>query len=366
MEREFKKLCDKINKCKNTKELYEILDKWSVDPSKINDWIDVILKNMYLILPQTLPYVIECLYANDNKIKFFFSNMLIEETYETIPFITNLEQIRISKEKYELLLPTLVRVAKKCYNGVADCMYLILLNNDPNGVLLKDEQKQEIVLSLEDKLPQIYNFIKNNDDIPQEVYSALEILLDVSCGFISEKIIEDIMKINTLTNLNQMCRLFLIKTALVNNFEYNKKFINDLAEDDLYISKLYSVLYRIGKTSEFPEKYLNLESFAKSNMIDWLRYPTELGEIPNTIEMLGNFEENDEIFFIYKFTCSKEVFKDKGEMLGVAGGYSKNDNKFEPSGFTFSKFESVEEDFIKQAKEVVSMIRDYWKKQVNQ
>ena len=155
------------------------------------------------------------------------SRQLLEETFETIPFVTNLEQIRISKEKFELLLPSLVRIVQKSYNGIADCMYLILLNNDPNGVFLTEEQRAGIINSIEDKLPKIYNYLSNNTDIPREVYTALEILLDVSCGFMSEEICKNIKAFNSLGNLDEMSKLFLIKTSLINGIEFNKDFISE-------------------------------------------------------------------------------------------------------------------------------------------
>lgn len=365
MENEFKLLCEKMNSCKNTKELFELLENWSVDPTKINDWVDIILKNLYVINPQILPYVIECLYASENKVKFFFSNMLLEETFETIPFITNLEQIRISKEKFELLLPSLVKIAQNSYNGIADCMYLILLNNDPNGVFLTEEQRAGIINSIEDKLPKIYNFLSNNTDIPREVYTALEILLDVSCGFKSEEICKNIKALNSLGKLDEMSKLFLIKTSLVNNLEFNKEFLKDLANKDLYVSRLYGILKKIDRTEVFPKEFLVQEKFAKSHMIDWLIYPTELGEEPKTIELVGTYEENEEIFYVYKFTSDKERFAVNGEMVGVTGGYPKDQTLFENSGFTFSQFETLKDDYINQGKELVNFIRECWKQQAN-
>lgn len=363
MENEFRSLCEKMNSCKNTKELFELLENWSVDPIQLNDWVDVILKNIYIINPQILPYVIECLYVSENKVKFFFSNMLLEETNETIPFITNLEQIRISKEKFELLLPSLVKIVQKSYNGIADCMYLILLNNDPNGVFLTEEQKNGIINSIEDKLPKIYNFLKNNTDIPREVYTALEIILDVSCGFMSEEISKNIKAFSSLGNLDEMSKLFLIKTSLINGIEFNKDFINDLVNKDLYVSRLYGILKKIDKIEEFPKEFLIQEKFAKSHMIDWLIYPTELGQEPNTIELAGTFEEDDEIFYVYKFTSEQDSFAQNGVMVGVTGGYSKDKNSLENSGFTFSQFETMENDYINQGKKLVNFIRECWKKE---
>ena len=65
--------------------------------------------------------------------------------------------------------------------------------------------------------------------------------------------------------------------------------------------------------------------------------------------------------FAYKF--SKKDFQVKGDMLGVVGGYPIDKVSSISSGYTFSKFEKVEDDWKKQANDLVKFISGYWKTQ---
>ncbi len=109
-------------------------------------------------------------------------------------------------------------------------------------------------------------------------------------------------------------------------------------------------------------KYLNdlsQETIAKSDMIRWLSYPTELGSKPDTIELLGSFVFNNTKCFAFSF--SKENFSIKGTLIGVSGGYPMDYISSVTCGYTFSKFEVLSEDWNAQALELVNFISDYWK-----
>ena len=94
-------------------------------------------------------------------------------------------------------------------------------------------------------------------------------------------------------------------------------------------------------------------------MVGWLKYPTELGKVPEEISLLESFEIDDEICYSYKFRASE--FWNQEEMIGVAGGYPKNEITARDCGWTFSKFEILEKDYQKQGRELVKFIQDYWK-----
>ena len=104
---------------------------------------------------------------------------------------------------------------------------------------------------------------------------------------------------------------------------------------------------------------ISQEMIAKSDMIRWLSYPTELGSKPDKIDLLGSFIFNDTKCFAFSFY--KEGFRIKGMLIGVSGGYPIDHISSETCGYTFSKFENLKEDWNAQAIELVSFINDYWK-----
>ena len=133
---------------------------------------------------------------------------------------------------------------------------------------------------------------------------------------------------------------------------------NKLKNDEKTLWQLYSILENLNLNDKYL-KDVSQEEIAKSDMIKWLFYPTELGSMPDKIELLGEIIYNDTRCFAYKF--SKEDFKIKGEMIGVAGGYPIDKISSRSSGHTFSKFELVSDDWKKQAYEILELISEHWK-----
>ena len=149
-----------------------------------------------------------------------------------------------------------------------------------------------------------------------------------------------------------------MKYKVINDMELNQDKINRIINEEGDID----TLYRIMENLNVNKKYLGdvtQEMIAKSAMIRWLIYPTELGDIPDTIELLGEFEFEDQICYAYKF--SKKDFKIEGELLGIVGGYEKDTISARSSGYTFSKFEPVAEDWETQGKALAQEIYDHWK-----
>ena len=53
-------------------------------------------------------------------------------------------------------------------------------------------------------------------------------------------------------------------------------------------------------------------------------------------------------------------------MLGVVGGYEKNKITTNDTGWTFSKFDLLEDDYMKQAFKLVEFMNDLWEERSNE
>jgi len=125
-----------------------------------------------------------------------------------------------------------------------------------------------------------------------------------------------------------------------------------IAADDAVRNMLYDGLEELNKINLFPKKFLNQEDLARSSMVKWLVYPTELGKMPNEIELLevktiqysdvGNADH-----YLWKFKSNDEYFKDKGWMFGMSGPYIENElPTTNAQDYTFSAFEKLEEKSV--------------------
>jgi len=66
----------------------------------------------------------------------------------------------------------------------------------------------------------------------------------------------------------------------------------DIAANSETRNWFYNALVKMGRSEIYPEEYRNQKSFAESNMVEWLVYPTELGRMPDEIELMNVFKRS--------------------------------------------------------------------------
>jgi hypothetical protein len=358
---DFLKLVEKINNLDvtNKNEINDILIGININEQNFNDWVNNIFSDkVNLFNMGKLPYIIDELYKSNDKYYFMLCCMLIESTCDKLEFITNLENYSLFKAKFETLVNTLVTVYEYVDNGIANCMALIILNNDPKFTFFNDELKERLTKATARKLNDIINYIKDKKkDVNPVVFNDLEVIVDLACYLKNQEINKLINEIDDLINNNNV-DIFIIKYKIINDLKTKKEKIECISKDEEKLITLYSVMERLGVNNIYLND-ISQEMIAKSDMIRWLSYPTELGSKPDKIELLGSFDFNNTKCFAFGF--SKDNFKIKGTLIGVSGGYPIDHISSVTCGYTFSKFEELSEDWKHQAFELANFISDYWK-----
>ncbi|MFC1834941.1 hypothetical protein ACFL2Q_09425 [Thermodesulfobacteriota bacterium] len=129
--------------------------------------------------------------------------------------------------------------------------------------------------------------------------------------------------------------------------EVDRQAFFDMAGSDEVRNWLYAVMKEKGKLSLFPEKYNTQEAFARCAMVLWLVYPTELGRVPDDIELMKvvsrDSKDSDVILDTYLFrfrTNAPNRWKRTGWIAGISGPYARKDAPTIRSlGSSFSSFE---------------------------
>ena len=280
-----------------------------------------------------------------------------------LPFITNLENYPISQEKLLIFKYPLIKVYETVDNGIANCMDLIVLNNDPNLELFDENDKKIMCNASIRKLNCIIDYFEKTEDINISVYNDLELIIDLAIYLKSSEINTLIEKLSNY-ELNFECKLFILKYKIINNMKINNNVITELLSNKDKINKLVNVLERIDALNLLPIDDIKQDEIARAEMINWLEYPTELGKKPDSIELLGKFDYNGYDCYAYKFKSND--FRIKDYMLGVVGGYEKNKITTNDTGWTFSKFDLLEDDYMKQAFKLVEFMNDLWEERSNE
>lgn len=354
---DFKELVEKVNSFNDKREIVDIVNNIAINSDNFNEWVNNIFsKKVDQFDMNKLPYLIDELYKTTDKIKFMLCCMLLESTCDKLAFVTNLEDYPLFVAKFEALINTLVTVYQRVDNGISDCMALIILKNDPKFEHFDNEQKNIIITVTKEKLRAILNYLKKGN-IDPSVYQTLEVIVDLACYLNDDEITTLINEIDDLGE-NGSADIFIIKYKIIKNLDIKDEKLSKLKNSKESLWTLYNVIEKLNMSAKYLSD-VTQESIAKSDMIKWLIYPTELGDYPDTIDLLGSFVYNNTRCYAYKF--SKNGFKIQGEMLGVAGGYPIDKVSSISSGYTFSKFENVSDNWEKEAEELVEFIANYWK-----
>ena len=356
---DFSKLIERVNVINpdDKNSIIDIVNNIDINEDNFDQWVDSIFSDKINLFDMgKLPYIIDELYKTNDKLKFMLCCMLLESTCDKLDFITNLEKYPLFVAKFEVLVNTLTTVYEHVDNGIANCVSLIIINNDPKFNYFDDDMKDRIINATKRKLKDILNYLKKQN-INFLVYEDLEVIVDMSC-YLNDKEISNIIDEIDHLGKNENADIFIMKYKIINNMKISDKKLKMLKQDSERLWLLYSIMEELNINNVYLND-VSQESIAKSNMIKWLKYPTELGGNPDKIELLGEFIYNNTKCFAYKF--SKNNFKISGDLLGVSGGFPLDKISSITSGYTFSKFENVSDDWEKQSNELVEFIVNCWK-----
>ncbi|MBQ7378188.1 MAG: hypothetical protein IJW70_00750 [Clostridia bacterium] len=125
--------------------------------------------------------------------------------------------------------------------------------------------------------------------------------------------------------------------------------VNMLANDIIYANLTYLALRKHRKTAAFPAELSTPEYLAKSDLVHWLTYPTELGQVPDQIEYLGKVSKKGE-YYVFRYKSNSDTLSDdlKGQWLI---GWSNDD------GGTFSNFDLYEQYEKKTPEKTLAYIK---------
>ena len=168
-----------------------------------------------------------------------------------------------------------------------------------------------------------------NTPLDDTIVNNLEFACDVSKYFINNTIISllnDILKLEK-NNVNY----YAVATLLSAGHSVPANVIISLANDMVYADMTYAILKQHGLQSLFPTELSTPEYLAKSDLVHWLTYPTELGKQPDQIEFLGKVKKKEE-YYVFRYMSDSDNLEDDLKNKWLIGW--SNDE-----GGTFSNFD---------------------------
>ena len=347
----------------NQASMDEAINIWQIDVDNMDGFIEELSENYSELCMEHVPFAIESLYKSDEKIKTMVFCMLFEFTCMDLPYVTNLENLPLFQAKLEYIYHTLAEVFSACFNGIGDCVGLIILNFDPDMSLAKPEEKQGVISGVQKRLELLYKYVSENGSVGEEIVSALSITLDMAARLNNNEIWGYLRKLSELP-LDLESELFLIKAMALNNIPISLESINRLVEFDA--SRLIRILGSIGRMDLLNGSSITQEKIAYAEMRTWLSHPSECGETLDKLEVVDTLIYEEHLYYIFKYTSTAPKLQERGFMIAVAGGYDKDAISANETGHTFSDFAPIGDNYKEQAVGIIEMISGYWKRAAEQ
>ena len=179
-----------------------------------------------------------------------------------------------------------------------------------------------------------------NTPLNDTIINNLEFACDAAKYFMNDSLaalLSDILKFGK-NNINY----YAVSSLLSTHQAVPADIIEALAKDLVYADGTYSLLKQHGLTELFPKEFSDPVYLAKSDLVHWLTYPTELGKEPDEIEYLGKVTKKED-YYLFRYTSDSDNLGDdlKGKWLI---GWSNDE------GGTFSNFD-LYSDFEKKTPE---------------
>lgn len=196
-----------------------------------------------------------------------------------------------------------------------------------------------------------------------------ETLLDLF-GYLAAERVEKPLR-DALTFKDPRLKHFALVSLLRLGKEVRKSDVEDVARHPDTRNWLHDALKKFGKTALFPAAYRTQKAFAESNMVDWLVYPTELGRVPDEIELMKVVPIDTGLqggiydYYVFRFrTKPPHWAAEKGWLAGVSGPFLRGiEPTTEALGETFSSFEKWEsktpDAHVGDTRELLEQWREY-------
>ena len=164
----------------------------------------------------------------------------------------------------------------------------------------------------------------------QDHWENLELMADAAKHFMDDNIASLLCR---LTKLDQRhVRFYAAESLAACSLEIPAGVIDALARDLIYADRTYSALKNYGKQHLFPKEFTGEEYLAKSDLVHWLTFPTELGKEPDEIEYIGKITWlfRKDVYHVFRFRSDSDTLGDdlKNKWLigwsGTGGGTFSN------------------------------------------
>ena len=318
-----------------------------------------ILKYCKHLKPNMLADVLYYLFSSKLLDDFNLCRYILENNYKDIKILPMLEKVELSKERFLIMLDTIIKITDNDFVNINAFMYIILLNNSKYFKDIDNDRYSKIV----NNLTKVKNMIQYIQKVNNNVFINFLVEQHIKAikYFNNQELL--VMVLQFLKYGNNEVKIYAVDTLLYNDMFIKDEYIELLAADPLYMNILYSLLADHKKIDLFPNHYINQDNFAIADFTEWIAFSTSIKKAPSDIEIITDFEYNGFVYYIFKFSLdilkiNKKYVPD--EMIGISGGYLGKDMPTPlNNGYTYTLFEAFDDNnYKKQAIKIINKVTE--------
>jgi len=172
----------------------------------------------------------------------------------------------------------------------------------------------------------------NHDQLTADCIDNLELIAD-TCRYFADSTLMELLQEVLKRGYNNI-NYYAADTLLSLGQTIPTEMIVALAHNLEYANLTYGMLKNHGMQDLFPAECSTPEYLAKSDMVHWLMYPTELGKAPEEIEYIGKITYlfSKEAYYVFKYRSNSDTLDDNLRNKWLIGWSSED-------GGTFSNFD---------------------------
>ncbi|MBR2460425.1 MAG: hypothetical protein IKB34_04265 [Clostridia bacterium] len=242
---------------------------------------------------------------------------------------------RIEREDLLEVLNEVSKIEEEYHRGV---LYGGILHFRSGIRKLSDEARILMADYLDGELAR---YLSKGNALDEDSMGNLEILVDVCRDFITDKTVSQLYEVLKLGN--STVNAYAVDTLVKNGKSVPADVIETLAKQLPVACNVYNSLKTAGLEQLFPEECSTPEYLAKSDLVRWLVYPTELNKEPDEIEYLGCRRVKKDTYYVFRYRSDSDNIGDELKNKWLIGWSSE-------SGGTFSNFD-LYEPFVKKTEE---------------
>jgi len=323
--------------------------------------------NMYNIIS-----IIEYFLFSSDELKINIIKKVLEKVYNNDNFVNSYctsffrfsRAYNLSKLKFNILIPVFIKIIDSHINKLSIDILGLVIHNINNDVILEEEYINQLIDLMNKKIDIINENFDNKSNVKdQNVSNYYCEIIRLSRRIYNKKTIELFKKID-INKLPDNIKLKVVEFMIINNISISNDIIEKMFEDTINGIDMFELLERLKVKHLIPKNIkLTQEDIALYRIKEWLTDPICFSCKPFELKIIGYLDKNKIRYYIFSFKDLNAVDKEK-VMIGVSQGYKIGILSSYGISENYSTFDEIENDYIKQAEELLKKIKEKEKEDI--